>query len=337
MSFNIDTDGRAVMDANSEELDAFMLKGFKIRSQVFGNVLECYSPTSYPYKIPDHKQKGAHRFISISVTGMACSLMCDHCEGRLLKGMEPALDPETLLQKCTEVKKKGGEGVLISGGSDAQGHVPLARFGKAIQTIKKDLGLEVIVHTGLVDEKTASILGDANIDAAMIDIIGDSDVAKDVYHIEDGPTKMARSLDLLIEQGIPIAPHVLVGLNYGKLGGELEALDMISQRNPDAVVIISLNPIRKTAMEHAKPPTPESVGRVMTVARLAMPKTPLLLGCARPMGVHKIESDKYAIRCGANGVAYISQEGVDLAREMNLNPVFSDVCCSLAYKIIKKA
>jgi uncharacterized radical SAM superfamily protein len=110
--------------------------------------------------------------------------------------MEPALDPETLLQKCTEAKEKGGEGVLISGGSDARGHVPLARFGKAIQTIKKDLGLEVIVHTGLVDEKTASILGNANIDAAMIDIIGDSVVAKDVYHIEDGPVKMARSLDL---------------------------------------------------------------------------------------------------------------------------------------------
>ncbi|MHA2373979.1 MAG: radical SAM protein, partial [Candidatus Thorarchaeota archaeon] len=108
------------------------------------------------------------------------------------------LDPETLLQKCTEAKEKGGEGVLISGGSDARGHVPLARFGKAIQTIKKDLGLEVIVHTGLVDEKTASILGNANIDAAMIDIIGDSVVAKDVYHIEDGPVKMARSLESLL-------------------------------------------------------------------------------------------------------------------------------------------
>ncbi|MHA2086550.1 MAG: hypothetical protein ACXABD_22645, partial [Candidatus Thorarchaeota archaeon] len=122
MRFSIETDGRTVMDANSEELEAFMTKGFKIRSQFFGNVLECYSPTSYPYKIPDHKQN--------SVTGMACSLMCDHCEGRLLKGMEPALDPETLLQKCTEAKEKGGEGVLISGGSDARGHVPLARFGK---------------------------------------------------------------------------------------------------------------------------------------------------------------------------------------------------------------
>jgi uncharacterized radical SAM superfamily protein len=87
-------------------------------------------------------------------------------------------------------------------------------------------------------------------------------------------------------------------------------------------------------MERVDPPTPEDIGRIMTVARLGMKEVPLLLGCARPMGTHKIETDRYAIMSGANGIALISQKGVDLARGIGLKPVFRDVCCSLAYKTL---
>ena len=87
-------------------------------------------------------------------------------------------------------------------------------------------------------------------------------------------------------------------------------------------------------MESVTPPTPEDIGRVMTVARIGMKEVPLLLGCARPMGNHKVETDKYAVLSGVNGIALISQEGVDLAKENGLDPVFLDVCCSLAYKTL---
>ena len=146
---------------------------------------------------------------------------------------------------------------------------------------------------------------------------------------------MRESLDILEEQGIPTVPHVLVGLNYGNLGGELKALDMISQGKPSAIVIIALSPIRRTPMEGVSPPTPQEIGRVMVAARLGMRETPLLLGCARPLGAHKIETDRQAISAGANGIALISQEGVDFGRSRGLRPVFRDVCCSLAYQTIE--
>jgi uncharacterized radical SAM superfamily protein len=85
-------------------------------------------------------------------------------------------------------------------------------------------------------------------------------------------------------------------------------------------------------MEGVDPPSPEDIGRIMTIARVGMREIPILLGCARPMGQHKIDTDMFAIKSGANGIALISQEGVDLARSMNLKPVFLDICCSLAYK-----
>ncbi|MHA1881841.1 MAG: radical SAM protein [Candidatus Thorarchaeota archaeon] len=330
LTFDILADGQSILNAPKDEFEKLMKRGLSKRRLNFGNDLLCYSPTGYPYKIQDHKHENRHNFASLSVTGESCSLNCEHCGGKLLKGMESTTTPELLLARAREIKSLGGEGILVSGGSDSRGHVPLERFGAALADIKA-MGLQVVVHTGLVNEKTAQILGEAKIDAAMLDIIGDADVVKNVYHIDQGPQKMAHSLDLLIDNKVPITPHVLVGMNYGKLGGELEALDMIAQRNPQAVVIIALSPLRNTPMAEVPPPSPEIIGRVLTVARLGMEKTPLLLGCARPIGEHKILTDKFAIQAGANGIAYISQEGVGFARELGLSPVFMDICCSLAF------
>ncbi|MHA2026706.1 MAG: radical SAM protein [Candidatus Thorarchaeota archaeon] len=332
MSFDFLTEGTSILKASSSELKEWMNQGFKERKNVFGNELLCYSPTAYPYKIKDHKQVSPDNFVSLSVTGTSCSLKCEHCDGHLLKGMESTVTPETLFERCKQIKKKGGEGVLISGGSDSEGYVPLERFGDAIKLVKSELEIEVVVHTGLVSEQTAQALAEAKIDAAMLDIIGDERVSREVYHIENGPDKMRQSLNILESHKIPTVPHVLVGLDYGKLGGELEALEMIAQGSPAAVVIIALSPVRKTAMEGVAPPSPEDIGRILTIARLGMRDSPLLLGCARPMGQHKIDTDLVAIKSGTNGIALISQEGVDMARSLDLDPVFLDVCCSLAYK-----
>jgi uncharacterized radical SAM superfamily protein len=334
LGFDILIDGQAIMESSSSDFEDIMKSAYETRRKVFGNELLCYSPTAYPYKIEDHQQVSRHNFISISVTGTSCSLQCNHCEGRLLKGMEPAMTPDELIQVCKEVRIRGAEGVLISGGSDSKGHVPLSQFGEAIKTATSELGLKVVVHTGLVDEETVQLLKEASIDAAMLDIIGSSKVSENIYHLKDGPRRMERTLELLHDAGIPTVPHVLVGLNHGALGGEIEALDIISRINPSGVVIIALSPIRKTPMASANPPSAESIGRVLTVTRLAMKETPVLLGCARPIGQHKIDTDIYALKSGVNGIAYISQEGVDYAKSLGLNPLFRDVCCSLAYDMI---
>ncbi|TFG32772.1 radical SAM protein [Candidatus Thorarchaeota archaeon] len=334
MSFDIIADGQQILKSSLNEFEKWMHKAFQSRLNSFDKLLVCYSPTAYPYQIKDHKQVRSENFLSLSVTGTSCSLNCEHCNSQLLKGMEATLTPESLFERCLEIRNQGGEGVLISGGSDSEGHVPLERFGKAIRRVKNELDMQVVVHTGLVTPETAYQLAEAGIDAAMLDVIGDEDVSSKVYHISDGPKKMRRSLDILEEYKIPTVPHVLVGLNYGQLKGEIEALQMISEGIPSAVVIIALSPVRKTPMEDVIPPSPETIGRIMSVARLGFPDIPLLLGCARPMGQHKIETDKYAIRSGANGIALISQEGVDFARKQGLEPTFEDVCCSLAFQTL---
>jgi len=332
LTFRILQDGRNLLESPFEDTIPLMEEALGARLNRFGDELLCYSPTAYPYRIDSHEQSNRYNYPSLSVTGLSCSLMCEHCKGRLLKGMNPTVTPEEMISECKTISKRGGEGVLISGGSDPSGHVPLDNFGEAIVYAKKDLDLKVVVHTGLVTEDTALMLKKADIDAVMLDIIGSSDVAERVYHIDDATEKMTESLRLLTQFEIPTAPHVLVGLNYGKLGGELEALNMIADFSPAALVIIILSPVRNTPMEDVAPPAPEVVGKILTIARLGLEQTPLLLGCARPLGDHKIQTDKLAIRAGVNGVALPSQEGVDFAKEKGLHPVFLDVCCSLAYQ-----
>jgi len=334
LSFDILSDGHAIQKATRDEMEGWMQEAMQVRLRSFGRNLLCYSPTAYPYKIRDHEQGISHNFLSLSVTGTACSLKCEHCNGRLLQGMEPTLTPDVLFERCREIKKQGGKGVLISGGSNSTGHVPLDQFGEVIYRIKQELNLQIVVHTGLVTPETAHLLAEAQIDAAMLDIIGDADVASRVYHISEGPRKMRESLDILENHHIPTVPHILVGLDYGKLRGEIEALQILAHGKPAAIVIIALSPIRKSPMGNVAPPTPEEIGRILTVARLGFQDIPILLGCARPIGQHKIDTDLYAIRSGVNGIALISQEGVDFAKHLGLSPIFEDVCCSLAYQTL---
>ncbi|MEM3021909.1 MAG: radical SAM protein [Candidatus Bathyarchaeia archaeon] len=271
-------------------------------------------------------------FPSISITGTRCALSCKHCGGRLLRGMIPAGSPEELLAVCEGIKERGGIGCLISGGCDRGGSVPLAGFLEAISRIKRDLGLKVVVHTGIVGKGVAEGLGRAGIDAALIDLIGSAEAIREVYGLEASPSDYERSLRLLREHGVPIVPHILVGIHYGRPSGELEALRISSECGPQALAFIVLTPIRVTPMESAAPPSPSEVAGLISAARSALPDVPLALGCMRPKGSHRAELDVLAIRAGVDAIALPSSSAIDLAKSMGIEIRFSKTCCSLVHE-----
>jgi len=139
-------------------------------------------------------------------------------------------------------------------------------------------------------------------------------------------------LSVCRENGIPTVPHVVVGIHYGKLKGEKPAVEIVSKHNPAAVVIVALTPLRNTKMEHMSPPSPLDIARVILASRLLMPETPLLLGCARPKGQHKVETDILAIKAGVNGIAYPTEEALGFAEELGLKVKFYEKCCSLVWQ-----
>jgi uncharacterized radical SAM superfamily protein len=127
-----------------------------------------------------------------------------------------------------------------------------------------------------------------------------------------------------------------VGLHYGLLKGEIHALEMISNYDPEAVVVIAFFPIRRTMMESTTPPSPTDIARVIIEARRLLPETPIVLGCMRPLGKHRVATDALAVRAGVNAVAFPEESAIDLAKSLDLNVEFSHECCSQIYEDINR-
>jgi uncharacterized radical SAM superfamily protein len=293
-----------------------------------------YAPSFVYYK-NKYFRSSHDAFPSISITGSSCALNCKHCNGKVLDTMVPAITPEGLFDVCAKLKNDGAIGCLISGGCLPDGSVPLDKFIDAIARIKRELGLTVVVHTGVIDLSTAKRLKAAGVDAALIDIIGSDETIREVYHLDVSVVDYEQSLRAFHESGIPFVPHVLVGLHYGKLKGELEALKMISKYSPSAVITIAFMPIRGTPMEKVSPPEPEDIIKILASARLLMPDTPLVLGCMRPKGEHRTRTDTLAVRAGVNAIAFPVEEAIQLAESLNLETSFSSLCCSQIFEDIK--
>jgi uncharacterized radical SAM superfamily protein len=293
------------------------------------NKIVFYAPGLKRYETSEFKQLTPENFLPISVTGTYCALDCDHCKRQLLRFMRPATTPGKLLETCREAVKRGTRGVLISGGCDLRGSVPLEDFFPALSYIKNRLGLKVFVHTGLVGDAQARGLKKASVDAVLIDIIGSDETVREVYHLEAGVAHYQAALRFLTQHEVSIMPHIVLGLHYGKLRGEETALDLVSQYRLKALVIVILTPLLGTPMEAVRPPSCKEVGDFFKKARGRLPATPIILGCARPMGEYKQEVDRLAIDAGLDGIAFPSEGAVSYARERGLEVVFMESCCGL--------
>ena len=289
-----------------------------------------YAPSFMNYK-SSLFGSGNQEFPTISVTAGSCALRCKHCGGKVLNTMHPATSPRKLFEMCSRLKDKGAKGCLISGGCSADGSVPLSNFMDALLRVKKELNMTVLVHTGIIDSAGAEDLKKSRIDTALIDVIGSDKTIRDIYNLEMSVADYAQSLKSLDQAGIAFVPHVIVGLQYGKLEGELHALEMISKFKPAALVVIAFMPIHKTEMEHVNPPKPLDIARVAFMARLMLPETPVVLGCMRPQGKRRIDTDILAIKAGVDAMAFPTQEAIDYALSKGFRVESSSLCCSQIY------
>jgi lipoyl synthase len=294
------------------------------------NTIRFYAP-SFTYYKTKHYCSSTNAFPTISITGNACALNCKHCGGKVLETMHPAIAPEKLFELGLKLKKNGGKGCLVSGGCLRDGSVPLDDFVHVLGRFKGELGLTVFVHTGIIKQETAVALKEAGVDAVLIDVIGSAETVEKIYNLKVTIQDYASSLKVLQEAKLNIVPHVIVGLNDGILDGEMQALQMIQKIKPSALVIIAFMPIHGTAMAKTSPPKPADISKVAALARLMFPESPLVLGCMRPKGRSRGETDVLALKAGVDAIAFPSEEGVEYAKSKGYNTDFSSFCCAQMY------
>ncbi|MEM2083959.1 MAG: radical SAM protein [Nitrososphaerota archaeon] len=312
---------------NDKNFEENLILSREISLKNFGNKISFFAPSFIKYENIYFSSK-QNFFPSISITGKYCALKCKHCNGKLLNSMYPALTPEKLIDICRVLKNKGAKGFLISGGCMPNGMVPLNKFIDSIALIKKELGLTIVVHTGLINENIAEKLSKAEIDAVLIDIIGSNETIKEIYNLNATIEDFEKSLKILKNKNIRFVPHILVGLHYGKIKGELKALEIISKYSPSALIIIVFTPIIGTEMENILPPKPKEIAKIIIASRLIMPNIPIVLGCMRPKGKHRIETDILAIKAGINAIAFPTKEAIEYSKELKYDVSFSNLCCS---------
>jgi uncharacterized radical SAM superfamily protein len=317
---------RHLIDTPLKELQT---EAFRIRKIHFGNELTLSIPGTVSYHdntLPFQKD----RFAAISVTGSHCDLRCGHCQGKLLESMIPAEDPETFFQIADRLRLAGAHGVLVSGGADQNGEVPLKKFIPSIKVLKeKDPQFKVIVHTGLIRREIAKELKEAGADQILIDVIGDDETIREVYHLNKRVQDYEETLWMLKEMGHRLAPHIIIGHHFGEIRGEWRALEMVTRVGVETIVLVVFKTLLPIGKNHFRVPLSEETSRISAIARILNPKIPIRMGCIRPAHPSKTEMEKGFIDSGANTIAYPLQGTIDYAKEIGLKTKFIEMCCSL--------
>lgn len=258
----------------------------------------------------------------VSVTGTSCAFNCDHCNRRILEGMEDASSREKLKNVLEKVINEGHKGLMISGGSTIRGEVPIWRYEDLLS--KYSNKLTFIAHTGVVRNKEiAEKFAKAGVKIALLDMVGDNDTIRNVLKQPFTVDDYLNSFKYLKSAGIKIAPHVIVGLSKKGIEGDLHAIELLKEVNPDTVIIVGLMPLVGT--KNTRQPSPDELVKALKKARDEF-SVPVMLGCARPRGKPYLEVDKFAIDYDIDGIAFPEEEVIPYALNKR-QVIFSNACC----------
>lgn len=255
--------------------------------------------------------------VPVSLTGAACALRCAHCNGHYLEHMRPI--------KAIGAGVDGAMSLLISGGCDARGRLPVGEHLDDVARLRQ--GRRLNWHVGLVDHEYMRRIAPL-VDVISFDIVGDSETAREVYGLDLTLDDYLRTLDVL-RQYAPVVPHVTVGLRGGVLSGERAALRALSERDVAALILIVLIPTPGTKFADCAPPPLDDVAELLIDARLWLPRTRLYLGCMRPTGVYRQRLDELAVRAGCNAIVNPTTSAETAAHELGLQVEWGEECCAL--------
>jgi len=253
----------------------------------------------------------------VSLTGPYCALNCAHCGGHYLRSMIPIWEAEGRLDQATSL--------LISGGCDPNGRVPVTEHLEAIKALRNNRRLNW--HVGLISEEEARAIA-PYVDVVSFDFVGDDQTIREVYGLN-------RSVDDYVEtyrqlrRHCRVIPHITVGLRGGQLGHERKALHILRELGIEGLVVIVFIPTPGTRYALREPPPVEKVLEILVEARLLFPQVPISLGCMRPHGEYRHLLDPLAVRAGVNRIVSPTREAVEVARRLGLVVERTEECCAL--------
>ncbi|MDY6905349.1 MAG: radical SAM protein [Thermodesulfobacteriota bacterium] len=265
----------------------------------------------------------------INISGLECELRCDHCNRLSLWAMQMSETPEKLYETAKLASSNGARGILLSGGSYKDGTTMIKpEMDKIIYRIKKEFNLYIGIHVGYISRQRVRELKDLGVDSLLVDIIGDQETLKRVYHIDRPLSVIDDVIRYTVEEEIDVIPHICIGLHYGEIKGEYSAIDMLAKYPLKYVTFIMLVPMPKTKMAGLSSPEIEEVVRVMTYGRVKLPKVVHSMGCMRPIGRYGEQMEELALSMGCNRIANVSSDNIfSKCNELGIEYEIAEGCC----------
>ncbi|USG99599.1 radical SAM protein [Thermococcus argininiproducens] len=261
-------------------------------------------------------------FPSLSLTGNYCTLNCAHCGKHYLESMKK-VEKSNLVEYCKNLEKEGYKGCLLSGGMDSRLKVPLDMYANEIKKIKKETKLKLNAHVGFIDESDLEWL--KYVDVVSLDFVGEDDVIKRVYKIKKRVEDYLGIIELLTSNGIKVAPHITVGLDFGKIWWEYKAIELLAHYPVDVLVLDVLIPTRGTEMENTIPPSVDKSLEVVKYARDTF-NGELSIGCMRPLGKWRLEFDRGAILIGVDRITNPPRKIIEWAKKIRDIEIIYECC-----------
>jgi uncharacterized radical SAM superfamily protein len=322
---------REIEELEDAEFDAELVAAFeRAPAAATPRPIRFFTPTFKAYTTCELQGCAKNSFPAFSITAGGCALMCDHCQAKILEPMIPATSPEMLDTKVRDlVLLQDLQGFLLSGGSNRRNEIRYERFYPVLETLKRDFPhLKIAIHTALTDETGAKRMASAGVDTAMMDVIGAAETIREVYHLARPVEDFEATLAALSATAMEVVPHIVIGLHYGRILGEAEALDIVARHPVHALVLVVIMPFYAKVGTFVTPETHE-IGRIFLEARRRIPDRQVLLGCARPPGMHKRVTDCYAVMAGLDGIAFPADGALAVARAIARPAHQEHACCSI--------
>ena len=320
-----------IEDLEDAEFDRALVDEFEQRADtVEPRPIRFSTPTFKEYESSELSGCSKNSFPAFSITAAACGLNCDHCQKKILEPMIPATRPEILDQKVRRmIETEGLNGFLLSGGSNKRNEINYGRYLPVVERLKQDYPqLKVAIHSALLDAQRAKAMEAAGVDTVMMDVIGAQETINEVYNLDRAVDDFEATLAALCSTSMEVTPHIVIGLHYGHILGEANALDMVSRYPVTALVLVVIMPFYARPGTFITPDTSD-VGRIFGEARARLPEQQVLLGCARPPGMHKRVTDAYAIMAGLDGIAFPADGAVSVANRIGRPFTQAHSCCSI--------
>ena len=205
-------DARYLLSSDNEDWDYFFneIGSYRFETLKEPKTLKFYTP--------------GKSFPSISVTGESCDLSCQHCDRKYLSNMLQAETEEKFKNALNYCIDNNSVGALISGGCTTYGKVPIDKYKDIILDFKKkNKNFFLNSHVGLITYTEARALKESGIDAVSFDLNLDPKVIQDVFNLDFKIDDYIRSYDALLESGLMVVPHILLGARFGKIARELDS------------------------------------------------------------------------------------------------------------------